>query len=492
MSVIAQVSILAAGAAAVLSSTSSLMHSKTNAQQRKQSNGFMTASTPKGGIPRKDDRNLEGGIQAIHALCEVTGGGQKVYGIAIEYDRNIDASSLVPDTYVTMVYPALRRGPPGMHHSTSEETSPPKARSTQYIYTNTIPALRDDSTSVRGQFVITEFKADSDPSSPSEDTDKVAISQQRDIETISGDTLAASDKVWTNSSRHGNNAAIRGVDEWEQNHWWWDDARSAWLEYSIFLPKSFLADGGDHKHYPLLLAITHSGTNIDGTCAETLTEQCIASIWSLPEEQAAHECVVITPRYERTTMNDYWEHTSDVENIHKLVESLMKNTWNYGNPNLPDRCDKTLKIDRSKVYCTGWSMGAMTSLWLMSKHPQTYTAGLIIAGQQRPSDLVDLATQKVLIITGEKDHKSTLWNEKCVPVWREAGSIVVRPSELFDASLIFPLDEQDELSSQLNQYLDENANITFFTFANVDHMEAARKFFYIKAAKNWLFRQIRP
>ena len=33
--------------------------------------------------------------------------------------------------------------------------------------------------------------------------------------------------------------------------------------------------------------------------------------------------VVITPRYERTTMNDYWEHTYDVENTHKLVESLL-------------------------------------------------------------------------------------------------------------------------------------------------------------------------
>ena len=27
-------------------------------------------------------------------------------------------------------------------------------------------------------------------------------------------------------------------------HWWWDDDRAAWLEYSIYLPKSFLEPGG--------------------------------------------------------------------------------------------------------------------------------------------------------------------------------------------------------------------------------------------------------
>ncbi|WP_241963443.1 prolyl oligopeptidase family serine peptidase [Paracoccus suum] len=148
------------------------------------------------------------------------------------------------------------------------------------------------------------------------------------------------------------------------------------------------------------LAITHSGTSYDGTCEETLTETCIASIWSMPEEQAQRECVVITPRYERTTMNDYWEHTHDVENTYRLVESLLSNTWNYGNPNLDDRRDKVLKIDPKRVYCTGWSMGAMTSLWLMAKHPETFAGGLIIAGQQRLADVETLATQNVLIITG--------------------------------------------------------------------------------------------
>lgn len=337
--------------------------------------------------------------------------------------------------------------------------------------------------------MIIEFGHDSDLSLPTTDSDKVSLIQVKNVKTLEGQSYAASNTVWSNTDGQRTHTVIRGVDDWEQSHWWWDDARSAWLEYSIYLPKSFLQPGGENKSYPLLLAITHSGTSYDGTCAQTLTEQCIASIWSLPEEQEKRECVVITPRYERTTMNDYWEHTSDVENTWRLVQSLLSNTWDYGNPNLEDRRDKVLKIDASRVYCTGWSMGAMTSLWLMARHPETFAAGLIIAGQQRPKDVVTLADQKLLIITGSEDSKATPWNEKCVPVWEKAGAKVTRPSEFMDPALIFPITRQQTLNNQVKKYLDEKGNITFLTFKGIDHMASARKFFYIETAREWLFSQ---
>jgi predicted peptidase len=134
-------------------------------------------------------------------------------------------------------------------------------------------------------------------------------------------------------------------------------------------------------------------------------------------------------------------------------------------------------------------MGAMTSIWMMAKHPKTFAAGLIIAGQQRPSDVVDLAKQNVLIITGTLDGNATPTNEKCVPIWEKAGGKVTRPEERLDAALIFPTDDQKKLSDQIDGYLDKGGNITFLTFANIDHMASMRKFFYIKAARNWLFKQ---
>lgn len=450
--------------------------------------GFMAASSAMPGGP--DDHKRRGpGMQAIIALCEVTGGGEKVYGIAVEYDVAIDPASLALDTFRASVFPAARGYFAGMPHEPDKNatTEAARPRVPVAVYTNAAPALNPQRKSIPGRYAIVEFAHDPDLSIPTADSDKVSLVQDKSVTTTAGKTYPTSGTVWSNAGQRGNSVVIRGVDAWEQNHWWWDDQRSAWLEYSIYLPKSFLKEGGENKAYPLVLAVTHSGTSYDGTCAQTLTEQCIASIWSLPEEQARNECVVITPRYERTTMNDYWEHTYDVENTFRLVASLLANTWNYGNPNLPDRADKVLKIDPKRVYCTGWSMGAMTSLWLMARHPETFAAGLIIAGQQRPSDVVPLAKQNVLIITGTEDGKATPWNEKCVPVWEQAGAKVTRPAERLDPALIFPVDRQQKLDDQIHGYLARGGNITFLTFQGVDHMGSARKFFHIKAARDWLF-----
>jgi predicted peptidase len=455
-----------------------------------QAQGFGAAL---GAMQGPDAGPVVPGIQDITAVCEVTGGGEKVYGIAIRYDEAIDPASLGLETFATGVVPAADGYFPGMPEAVSKVSTDtaPAPRAPKAVYTNDAAALRPDQSSASGPFVIVEFAHDSDLSLPTTDSDLVSVTQVGKVRSLTGVVHSPDAKSWSNAGRRGNQVAIRGVDDWEQNHWWWDDSRSAWLEYSIYLPKSFLAEGGETKSYPLLLAVTHSGTSYDGTCAETLTETAIASIWGLPEEQARHECVVITPRYERTTMNDYWEHTADVDNTYRLVQSLLANTWNFGNPNLPDRADKVLKIDPTRVYCTGWSMGAMTSLWLMSEYPDTFAAGLIIAGQQRPSEVVKLSHEKVLIITGSEDGKATPWNEKCVPLWREAGAKVTRPDTLLDPALIFPIEDQAALTAQIEGYLDEGGNITFLTFDGVDHMGSARKFFHIRAARDWLFRQVK-
>ncbi|RVU02173.1 peptidase [Novosphingobium umbonatum] len=462
------------------------------AQDARAQGGFQAANSAGTGEP-DDDRQRKPGLQSITAICEVTGGGQKVYGIAVAYDVAIDPASLTKDSFVAGVVPAAKGYFPGMPQTINKNatTEPARQRAVAAIYTNDKVALRPDGKSVVGPVVILEFAHDEDLSLLTSDSDMVMLSQNKPVRTIEGTTYAASDKPWSNVGRRGNHVAIRGVDAWEQSHWWWDDKRSAWLEYSIYLPQSFLKSGGETKAYPLVLAITHSGTTQDGTCAQTLTEQCIASIWSMPEEQDRHECVVITPRYERTTLNDYWEHTADVENTWKLIQSLLSNTWNYGNPNRPDRADKVLKIDPKRVYCTGWSMGAMTSLWIMARHPDTFAGGLIIAGQQRPADVVTLAHQNLLIITGTEDGKATPWNEKCVPVWEKAGGKVTRPARRLDPGLIFPVGDQKVLSAQVEGYLAEGGNITYLTFQGVDHMASARKFFYIQSARDWLFRQVK-
>ena len=78
-----------------------------------------------------------------------------------------------------------------------------------------------------------------------------------------------------------------------------------------------------------------------------------------------------------------------------------------------------------------------------------------------------------------------------MPVWAQAGAKVTRPAARLDPALIFPVEDQHQLTGQIDSYLAEDGNITFLTFQGVDHMGSARKFFYIEAARNWLFAQVR-
>jgi len=76
-------------------------------------------------------------------------------------------------------------------------------------------------------------------------------------------------------------------------------------------------------------------------------------------------------------------------------------------------------------------------------------------------------------------------------VWTKAGAKVTRPAERLDPAFVFPVEDHRELSEQVDGYLAEGVNITFLTFAGVDHMASARKLFHIRSARDWMFKQVK-
>src|SRR5437867_2752488 len=169
-------------------------------------NGFAAASsTPPSAAVRGG--SSAPGLQGIYALCEVTGGGEKVYGIAAEYDANIDPASLALDTYSTFVVPAAEGFFPGMPQEPDKNatTATAKPRAVAAIYTNAEAALRPDQKSVAGKYVITEFQHDPDLSLPTTDSDKVALTQDKNLRTVAGTVYAASairmEQRWSEGQR---------------------------------------------------------------------------------------------------------------------------------------------------------------------------------------------------------------------------------------------------------------------------------------------------
>jgi hypothetical protein len=80
-------------------------------------------------------------------------------------------------------------------------------------------------------------------------------------------------------------------------------------------------------------------------------------------------------------------------------------------------------------------------------------------------------------------------NKICVPLWKAAECDVTRTAATFDPALNFPVDHQHALTNQVERESDKGGYITCLTSDGIDHMGTARKFFHIKAARDWLFRQ---
>ena len=116
--------------------------STIGAQQASAAGGFQAASKGGPGGPGGDEKKGPG-IQNVYAICEVTGGGEKVYGVAIEYDAAINPASLAKDTFTTNVFPAADGYFPGMPDGPDKDsgTTVAKPRSVVAIYTNTASSL---------------------------------------------------------------------------------------------------------------------------------------------------------------------------------------------------------------------------------------------------------------------------------------------------------------------------------------------------------------
>ena len=102
----------------------------------------------------------------------------------------------------------------------------------------------------------------------------------------------------------------------------------------------------------------------------------------------------------------------------------------------------------------------------------------------RGDTLWDLSEDRIeLTIDGDASPRETLEYLRVV--------IDANPDVVEDPNLIFPVENQQKLTDQVDGYLGKGGNITFLTFQGVDHMNSARKFFYIKAARDWLFKQVK-
>ena len=161
------------------------------------------------------------------------------------------------------------------------------------------------------------------------------------------------------------------------------------LDYNLFKPENYSIN----KKYPLIIFIEDASLVGPNKVKNPLDNTIGGPIWATDREQKKHECFILVPQYNeviivnktgKLSFNEYLNIT--IKLTRKLIEDFS--------------------INQDKVYCTGQSMGAMTSLYLLANYQNIFAAGLIVDGQWKLQELSGLVNSKFTYIVAGGDEKA--------------------------------------------------------------------------------------
>ncbi len=163
-----------------------------------------------------------------------------------------------------------------------------------------------------------------------------------------------------------------------------DEETGCILKYNLYVPPNAPAN------LPLVMFMGDARTV--GPDATLPLRLCLgARVWTEPEFQANHSCIVLVPQFSQVAVNDNWERTQEVDVIPRLLSKVVQET----------------SADRNHLYTTGQSMGGMISLYLSATHPTLFAASLFVACQWDASILAPLGKQRFLYIVAGGDQKAS-------------------------------------------------------------------------------------
>ena len=256
-----------------------------------------------------------------------------------------------------------------------------------------------------------------------------------------------------------------------------DSQTNLTLSYNLYLPADYSTD----KKYPLVVFIgdmTTVGTNTE----KPLKQGWGGLIWATEKEQAKHECIVAVPVYPKTILDDRngYEMTDYVELTPRLINSIAEN----------------YAVDEDRIYGTGQSMGAMTTLYLAATHTDLYAAVMIVDGQWDISALKGIESQKMIYFAAGGDV-SALNGQNQVKAMMDSDGVHYGSVENLDAQ------KWETTSNEaIAQMLEAGNALNFVTWTagtvlgsssssggTAEHMASFDYAYKISAARDWIFKQ---
>ena len=163
--------------------------------------------------------------------------------------------------------------------------------------------------------------------------------------------------------------------------------KEKFIPYNLFIPKNYT----NNKKYPLIIFIG-DGSTVGKEVKFPLTETIGGPIWATDTVQKKHESFVLVPEYSEIIIDDRNGYSKS-EYINVTIRLILNLLKEYN-------------IDSNRIYGTGQSMGAMTTLYLLANNLTLFAAGLIVDGQWKIDELQGLTNSTFTYFAAGGDDKA--------------------------------------------------------------------------------------
>ena len=161
------------------------------------------------------------------------------------------------------------------------------------------------------------------------------------------------------------------------------------LNYNLFIPENYT----NEKKCPLVIFMHDASLVGSNDTNNTIIKSVGGPIWATDREQKKHQSFVLSPQYSEVIIDDNNGKYSKSEYINVTVRLIQYLIEKY-------------PINTDRIYSTGQSMGAMTTLYLLAKYQDLLAAGIVVDGQWRLDELQGLTNATFTYFAAGSDGKA--------------------------------------------------------------------------------------
>ena len=247
------------------------------------------------------------------------------------------------------------------------------------------------------------------------------------------------------------------------------------LSYNLFIPENYTKD----EKYPLVMFISDKSL-VGKEVIAPITQTVGGPIWATDTVQKKHPCFVLVPQYNEGVVDGAWN------------KSIYLNIT----LNLISKLEEDYNIDKNRIYGTGQSMGAMTTLYLLANHQDLFAAGLIADGHWLLEQLYGLVNATFTFFAAEGDpNPFNTQNE--VKEYFNNNSYPYGSLELINAR-----ENAEVLNKETDAMYQKGNKQNFISFAKGtvvnpgsegkgEHMASFKYAYRLERVRDWIFEQVK-